>query len=476
MTGPQGTTTLRGRFSTDPAQLMMRFNASINFDRKLLEVDIAGSIVYARALERAGVLTTEESATVIQGLEGVLEEMQAADFDFGHRFEDIHMAVEERLTARIGALGGKLHTGRSRNDQVNLDERLYLREAIRATALRVRDLQSALIASAEQHTATALPGYTHLQQAQPILFAHYTLSLFWMLERDRGRLADAWKRADYLPLGSGALAGSAFALDRPFMASQLGFGAITTNSLDAVSDRDFLLESLAALAVLMMHLSRYCEDLIIWSTDEFGFVEIDDAYSTGSSMMPQKKNPDSLELVRGKTGRVYGNLTALLTTMKGLALTYSKDLQEDKEPVFDSFETVQDCLDVFTRVWGTMSVNGERMRASIDDGTLATDLADYLVKGGLPFREAHGVVAALVKTALDKGGSLQSLTTRDLQSHSELFGADALALLDVDHSIDLRQIPGGTGSEAVAQQLQQAKTAMETLHPLERVVSDGSRG
>ena len=461
-------TPLRGRFSTDTAQLMARFNASISFDCKLLEVDIAGSKVHASALERAGILTSEEAVAIMQGLDAVLEEMQATDFEFGHRFEDIHMAVEERLTARIGSLGGKLHTGRSRNDQVNLDERLYLREAIRGTAQRVRELQSTLIDSAEEHMAIALPGYTHLQQAQPILFAHYALSLFWMLERDRGRLADVWKRADYLPLGSGALAGSAYPLDRAFMAQELGFGAITTNSLDAVSDRDFLVESLAALSMLMMHLSRYCEDLIIWSTAEFGFVEIDDTYSTGSSMMPQKKNPDSLELIRGKTGRVYGNLTALLTTIKGLGLTYSKDLQEDKEPVFDSFETVHDCLDVFTRVWATMTVHGGRMRAAIDDGTLATDLADYLVKRGLPFRDAYGAVAALVKTAVDKGGTLRSLTIQDLQAQCELFAADALKLLDVDHSIDLRQIPGGTGSEAVAAQLQQARAALESLHPLEQ--------
>ncbi len=471
MTESQGTTTLRGRFSADTAQLMARFNASISFDRKLLEVDIAGSKVHARALERVGILTAEETALITQGLEAVLEEMMTAEFEFGHRFEDIHMAVEERLTARIGPLGGKLHTGRSRNDQVNLDERLYLREAIRGTSQRVHKLQSTLMASAEQHMAVALPGYTHLQQAQPILFAHYALSLFWMLERDRGRLADAWKRADYLPLGSGALAGSAYPLDRAFMAQELGFEAITTNSLDAVSDRDFLLESLAALSVLMMHLSRYCEDLIIWSTAEFGFISIDEAYSTGSSMMPQKKNPDSLELVRGKTGRVYGNLTALLTTMKGLGLTYSKDLQEDKEPVFDSFETVHDCLDVFTRVWATMTVHEDRMRAVIDDGTLATDLADYLVKRGLPFRDAHGAVAALVKTAVDRGEGLQSLTIEDLQDQSELFAADALKLLNVDHSIDLRQIPGGTGSEAVTAQLLQARQALEDLHPLERDVT-----
>ena len=447
---------------------MARFNASIGFDRKLLEVDIAGSKVHARALERAGILTAEELAAVIQGLEAVLEEMSSASFAFDHRFEDIHMAVEERLTARVGPLGGKLHTGRSRNDQVNLDERLFLREAIRSTSHKLRELQSALIDSAEQHQTIALPGYTHLQQAQPILFAHYALSLFWMLERDRGRLADAWKRADYLPLGSGALAGSAYPLDRAFMARELSFSAITANSLDAVSDRDFLLESLAALSLLMMHLSRYCEDLIIWSTAEFGFVEIDDAYSTGSSMMPQKKNPDSLELIRGKTGRVYGNLTALLTTMKGLGLTYSKDLQEDKEPVFDSFETVDDCVDVFTKVWVTMTVHGDRMRAAIDDGTLATDLADYLVKRGLPFREAYSAVAALVKTATDRGAGLQSLAIGELQGQCDLFEEDALKLLSIDHSIDLRQIAGGTGSGAVALQLEEARKALSSPHPLEQ--------
>jgi argininosuccinate lyase len=371
------------------------------------------------------------------------------------------MAVEQRLTELIGPLGGKLHTGRSRNDQVNLDERLYLRTAIALIQGRIRHLQGVLADSAEAHLEVILPGYTHLQQAQPILFGHYALALFWMLERDCGRLADAWKRADFLPLGAGALAGSAYPLDRRFMARELGFSGVAPNSLDAVSDRDFLLEAMAALAILMMHLSRFCEDLIIWSSREFGFAELADAFATGSSMMPQKKNPDSLELVRGKTGRVYGDLFSLLATMKGLPLTYAKDLQEDKEPLFDAFESAGDCLEVFAGAWATMQLRPSRMEAAVDDGALATDLADYLARQGLPFREAHRVVGTLVRFALEAGRPLRGLTLEELQSHSPAFGQDALALLDLRHSLGLRNIEGGTGPEAVRAQLAQARAVLE---------------
>ncbi|MEC8932422.1 MAG: argininosuccinate lyase, partial [Candidatus Latescibacterota bacterium] len=323
-----------GRFGTSTAQLMERFNASIGFDCRLMEVDVAGSCAYARTLTRAGLLTADECAQIIDGLEKVRDEMREPSYEFADHLEDIHMAVETRLTELIGPVGGKLHTGRSRNDQVNLDERLYLRTAIAATVGRIRQLQQVLVDFAADHTETILPGYTHLQQAQPILLAHYALSLFWALDRDAHRLTDASDRADVLPLGSGALAGSAFPLDRSFMAQELGFSRVSPNSLDAVSDRDYFLEALSALSITIIHLSRYCEDIILWSSAEFGFVELDDAYSTGSSMMPQKKNPDSLELVRGKSGRIVGGLVALLMTMKGLGLTYGKDLQEDKEPVF----------------------------------------------------------------------------------------------------------------------------------------------
>ena len=366
------------------------------------------------------------------------------------------MAVEKRLTELIGPVGGKLHTGRSRNDQINLDERLYLRVSIEALQGRIRQLQGVLLLSAEQHEAVVLPGYTHMQQAQPVLFAHYALSLFWMLERDWGRLADTWRRADYMPLGSGALAGSTFAIDRTFLARELGFSQVTPNSLDAVSDRDFLLETLASLSILMMHLSRFCEDLIVWSSAEFGFVELSDHFSTGSSMMPQKKNPDSLELVRGKTGRVYGSMVALLTTMKAVPLTYSKDMQEDKEPLFDALETVDICLEVFAGAWQGMQVRGEQMEKNVDSMAFATDLADYLVRQGMPFRDAHRVVGNLVAGALANKRALTDLSLAELQAHSEQFGEDALVLLDVRHSLSLRNIEGGTGPLAVAEQLQKA--------------------
>ncbi len=446
-----------GRFQEAPDALMERFNASIGFDRRLLEVDIAGSKAYAKALHRADLLDAAELAEITGGLEAVLQEFSVPDCLLPDALEDIHMAVEKRLTELIGPVGGKLHTGRSRNDQINLDERLYLRVSIEALQGRIRQLQGVLVASAEQHEAVVLPGYTHVQQAQPVLFAHYALSLFWMLERDWGRLADTWRRADYMPLGSGALAGSTFAIDRTFLARELGFSQVTPNSLDAVSDRDFLLETLASLSILMMHLSRFCEDLIIWSSAEFGFVELSDHFSTGSSMMPQKKNPDSLELVRGKTGRVYGSLVALLTTMKAVPLTYSKDMQEDKEPLFDALETVNICLEVFAGAWQGMQVRGEQMEKKVDSMVLATDLADYLVRQGMPFRDAHRVIGNLVAGALAAGRVLTDFNLAELQSHSEQFGEDALALLDVRHSLSLRNIEGGTGPQAVAEQLQKAR-------------------
>ena len=446
-----------GRFQEGPDALMERFNASIGFDRRLLEVDIAGSKAYAKALHRADLLDAAELAEITVGLEAVLQEFSAPDCLLPDALEDIHMAVEKRLTELIGPVGGKLHTGRSRNDQINLDERLYLRVSIEALQGRIRQLQGVLLASAEQHEAVVLPGYTHMQQAQPVLFAHYALSLFWMLERDWGRLADTWRRADYMPLGSGALAGSTFAIDRTFLARELGFSQVTPNSLDAVSDRDFLLETLASLSILMMHLSRFCEDLIVWSSAEFGFVELSDHFSTGSSMMPQKKNPDSLELVRGKTGRVYGSMVALLTTMKAVPLTYSKDMQEDKEPLFDALETVDICLEVFAGAWQSMQVRGEQMEKKVDPMALATDLADYLVRQGMPFRDAHRVVGNLVAGALADGRVLTDFNLAELQSHSEQFGEDALALLDVRHSLSLRNIEGGTGPQAVAEQLQKAR-------------------
>ena len=452
-----------GRFTGATAELMERFNASIGFDHKLLQVDITGSKVYARALVRADLLSQEEGAQILAGLDRVCNELSRPEHVFEAILEDIHMAVETRLIELIGPLGGKLHTGRSRNDQVNLDVRLFARSAVEATVGRIRHLQQVLVLSADAHTGTIMPGYTHLQQAQPILFAHYALSLFWALERDVGRLVDTAKRADFMPLGSGAIAGSAFALDRQFMARELGFSDVTPNSLDAVSDRDFLLEMLAALSILLTHLSRYCEDLIIWSSSEFAFVELDDAYSTGSSMMPQKKNPDSLELVRGKTGRVFGDLVSLLTVMKGLGLSYGKDLQEDKEPVFDAFSTADDCLDVFASAWSTMTVKVERMEEAVDAGTLATELADFLVERGVPFREGHHVVGAVVRAAAQSGRSLTDLSLADLQQHHAAFDSQILSRLEPRASLDRRNLPGGTGPEAVLAQLMQARAILSAV-------------
>lgn len=449
-----------GRFSGSTDELMERFNASIGFDRRLFRHDIAGSRAQARALELAGILTETERDAILAGLDQVEEELAAGSLPLPDSVEDIHMAVEKRLTEIVGPAGGKLHTGRSRNDQVALDERLYMKEALCGTVGRIVGFQQVLVAFAEEQLDVILPGYTHLQQAQPVRLSHYTMALFWMLERDRERFADCGRRADAMPLGSGALAGSGFPIDREAVADELGFAKITENSLDAVSDRDFLLEYLAASSILMTHLSRFCEDLIIWSSSEFGFVELDDAFSTGSSMLPQKKNPDSLELIRGKSGRVFGNLMALLTVMKGVPLSYSKDLQEDKEPVFDTVDAVWMSLEVFAGAWGSMSVRKERMSAALDSTILATDLADYLVQKGLPFRESHHIIGELVKTLAEQGKRFIEVDEGTLYQASELFGPDALDIMTPEASAQRRSLPGGTGRESVVRQIEKAHSLL----------------
>ena len=446
-----------GRFVANTDFLMERFNASIRFDKRMLEFDIQGNIAYAKALEKAGVIEESERILIIDGLRQIQREFSEPCVDLPDSLEDIHMAVEHRLTEIVGPIGGKIHSGRSRNDQVNLDERLYLRDYVSSLKKRIIDLQHVLVNSAEQHIDVILPGYTHLQQAQPVLFAHYTLSLFWMLDRDYDRLNDMLKRADVMPLGSGALAGSTFPIDRKFLCDEMGFSRETYNSIDAVSDRDYLIETISVLSILMMHLSRFCEDLINWSSAEFSFIELSDEFSTGSSMMPQKKNPDSLELIRGKTGRVYGDLVALLTMMKGIPMTYSKDMQEDKEPVFDALDTVDICLQVFTGVWSTMTICTEQMESNVDSNALATDLADDLVNKGLPFREAHHIVGRLVRDTLDKGHNLTELTLDQLLKFSDRFSSETLKLLDLRKSLSQRNISGGTGPEAVRKQLEFAK-------------------
>ncbi len=442
-----------GRFGKSTEKLMEKFNASIGFDQRLYKVDIEGSRAQAKALTRIGVLSEAERDQVLAGLDQVESELDAGQLPLTDDLEDIHMAIEKRLTALVGDAGAKIHTGRSRNDQVALDERLYLRQAVDETVTRIDGLMQVLLQSAEAHLDVILPGYTHVQQAQPIRFAHYAMALFWMLDRDRGRFVDCWARANAMPLGSGALAGSAFPVDREFVRETLGFERVTDNSIDAVSDRDYYLEFMSAASILMGHLSRFCEDLIMWSSSEFGFVELDDAFSTGSSMMPQKKNPDSLELVRGKTGRVYGNLMSLLTVMKAIPLTYAKDMQEDKEPFFDTVDTICISLDVFAGAWETMVVKGARMTSALDGMILATDLADYLVRKGVPFRTSHRIVGELVRTALDRGVRLEALDLETLKAASNVFDEDIKTVLSPVQSTAQRNLYGGTGRDSVLKQV-----------------------
>ena len=449
-----------GRFSGSTEKLMEKFNASIGFDQRLYRMDIEGSRAQTRVLTRMGVLSEKERDQVLEGLDQVEKELDAGTLLLTDDLEDIHMAVEKRLTELVGDAGAKIHTGRSRNDQVALDERLFLREAVANTVVDVEALMAVVLDSAEAHIDVIMPGYTHVQQAQPVRFSHYAMALFWMLARDRSRFEDCWKRANAMPLGAGALAGSAYPVDREFLKTELGFDRITENSIDAVSDRDYFLEYLSASAILMGHLSRFCEDLIVWSSSEFGFVELDDAFSTGSSMMPQKKNPDSLELVRGKTGRVYGNLMSLLTVMKGVPLTYAKDMQEDKEPVFDTLETVQMSVAVFAGAWQTMTVKSERMAGALDGMILATDLADYLVRKGVPFRTCHRIVGELVRNALDNGQRLEDLDLVTLQAASDVFDADVQEILSHEASTDQRNLDGGTGRDSVLGQIEMGRQVL----------------
>ncbi len=449
-----------GRFEGSPDDLMERFNASIGFDWRLWAADIEGSMAYARALERAGPLTADEVDRLIQGLEAVAREFEAGQFEIVLSDEDIHTAVERRLGELIGQVAGKLHTGRSRNDQVATDLRLYLMREIPGLRQQLAGLQEAIVNKAEQHLEVIMPGYTHLQRAQPVLFSHWLMSTFWMLQRDRERLGDLEKRVAVLPLGAGALAGHALGIDRHFLAAELGFRAVCENSLDAVSDRDFVAEFLFWAALLQTHLSRLAEDLILWSSAEFGFVELDDAYATGSSLMPQKKNPDSLELLRGKVGRLVGHLVALLTTLKGLPSTYNKDLQEDKEPLFDALDTLQLALPVAAGVVRTLKVNAEAMAAALDDAMLATDLADYLVRRGIPFRQSHELVGRAVRRAETLGLLLRDLPLAEFQAISDAFEPDLYAVFDHRRSVEARDSYGGTATAAVRQQIERARALL----------------
>lgn len=443
-----------GRFSRDPSARLRAYGESVSFDRRLAAHDIAGSKVHAAALRRAGLLTEGELKSIIRGLDAIAREIRDGKFVWRGELEDVHMNIEAALTEKIGAAGAKLHTARSRNDQVATDLRLWMRDEVAALVSAVRQLQKALVGLATRAGDAIMPGYTHLQRAQPVLAAHHLLAYVEMLDRDASRLADASRRASVLPLGSGALAGSTIALDRAFMAKQLGFGAASQNSMDAVSDRDFACEFLSACAIAGMHLSRLCEDTVLWASSEFGFLRLSDEHTTGSSLMPQKKNPDIAELGRGKTGRLYGNLISLLTVLKGLPLSYNRDLQEDKEPVFDSADTLGSSLLVLAEMFAAAQWDQKRMEAAADDPLLvATDWADYLVRKGLPFRQAHEVVGRLVALAITRGCSLRDLELKDLRTGSKLFAADALRCLDARRSLAARTAEGAPSPRRVAARL-----------------------
>ncbi|OLD69061.1 MAG: argininosuccinate lyase [Candidatus Rokubacteria bacterium 13_1_20CM_70_15] len=448
-----------GRFtqSTDPTA--ERFTGSLAFDRRLWPWDITGSVAWAKALGRAGLLTASERDTIVRGLDAVREELATGTFPFRPELEDIHTNVERRLHDLVGDVAGKLHTGRSRNDQIALDERLYLKDVAARVAEGLRRVQEALVARAAETVEAPLPGYTHLQRAQPVVLAHHLLAYVFMLQRDRERFRDARARADVLPLGAAALAGTAFPIDREALAQDLGFAAVSPNSLDAVSDRDYVLEFLAAGALAGMHFSRLAADLTLWATAEFGFVEFSDAFATGSSIMPQKKNPDVAELIRGKSGRLYGNLVAVLTTMKGLPLAYNSDMQEDKEPFFDSVDTLEAIVGVLPPLLAALTFRTDRMRrAAGEHFSTATDLADYLVRKGLPFRQAHEVVGRLVRYALDEGKTLEDLTLPEFRRFSPLIDGDVKDAITVEASLRARAVTGGTAPAAVRRTLALART------------------
>jgi len=435
-----------------------RFTASIPFDRRLYRQDIEGSVAHARMLCRQGIISREEEEAIVQGLKEIGREIEAGKFAFKPEDEDIHMAIEKALIKKIGSAGEKLHTGRSRNDQVALDMRLYVRGEMERTIGLVRDLRLKLVEIAEREKDTIMPGYTHLQKAQPVLLAHYLLAFEAMFARDEERLRDAWERVNVMPLGAGALAGSGLPLDRKYVAELLDFPRITQNSMDTVSDRDFVAEYIFACALIMMHLSRICEDFIIWSTSEFSYLEIADSFATGSSLMPQKKNPDVAELIRGKTGRVYGHLISLLTVLKGLPMTYNRDLQEDKEALFDAVDTTLSSLQVFIAMLGHIKFNREKMAEEAAKGfTTATDLVEYLVLKGLPFREAHGVVGKLVAYCLKEKRSFADLSLQEWKKVSEKFGPEIKKMLTPRASIERKKTLGSTSFREVEKQIARLK-------------------
>jgi argininosuccinate lyase len=447
-----------GRFTKSTDTLVDDFNSSIRFDKRLYKHDILGSIAHANMLGKCNVISIHDSELIIQTLKEILSDIEEEKIDFEIDAEDIHMNIEKILIDRIGDVGKRLHTGRSRNDQVALDIRMYLKDEITEIKKMLVDIDETIIHMAKNNLNTIMPGYTHLQKAQPITFAHHIMAYFQMLKRDILRLDDCFKRINIMPLGSGALASTTYNFDRYMVAKELGFSDITYNSLDGVSDRDFIIELISVLSIIMMHLSRFCEELILWSSHEFSFVEMDDAYSTGSSIMPQKKNPDVAELIRGKTGRVYGSLTAILTTMKSLPLAYNKDMQEDKEAVFNAVDTVKLCLPVFNNMIKTMKINKDNMYNGAKGGfTNATDAADYLVKKGLPFREAHEVVGKMVLYCINNNKAIDELSIQEMKSCSTIIEEDIYTAISLESCVNDRRLPGGPAKSSMLEAISKAE-------------------
>lgn len=441
-----------GRFTKETDQLVHNFNASIEFDQKFYKQDIRGSIAHVTMLCKQGILTQQEKETIIDGLTSIEKEIEDGILTINKEYEDIHSFVEAKLIERIGEIGKKLHTGRSRNDQVALDMKLYTKEEIQKINQLLKNLLQVLHELMKEHINTYMPGFTHLQKAQPVTLSHHLGAYFEMFQRDRFRINDLLERMDYCPLGAGALAGTTYPLDREFTAQLLDFKGVTLNSMDSVSDRDYLIESLSAMSIIMMHLSRFCEEIIIWNSNEYQFIEMDDTYSTGSSIMPQKKNPDIAELVRGKTGRVYGSLISLLTTMKGIPLAYNKDMQEDKEWVFDSIDTVEGCLALFTGMLSTMKFQSDKMEQSAKNGfTNATDAADYLVNHGVPFRDAHSIIGKLVLYCIEKNISLEQMTLEEWKTISPVFEKDIYEVICLKSCVEKRNTIGAPGQETMKQ-------------------------
>ena len=453
-----------GRFSAGTDEKADRFHSSLAFDSRLYRHDIKGSMAHAEMLGCQGIIPKQDAEAIVKGLKEILDDLESGALEIDPNAEDIHSFVESILVSRIGEAGRRLHTGRSRNDQVALDMRMYVKEEIKEINAHLVKLLEALLAAAKQHTGTIMAGYTHLQKAQPVTLAHHLLAYFQMFKRDLERLKDSKKRTDEMPLGSGALAGAAYNLDRDFVREKLGFAKITANSLDAVSDRDFCIEFLSCLSMVMMHLSRFCEELVLWSSGEFNLVEMSDSYSTGSSIMPQKKNPDMAELIRGKTGRVYGSLMGLLAVMKGLPLAYNKDMQEDKEAVFDAADTVKGCLSVFCGMFESLKFNaGNMYKSSLGGYTNATDAADWLVRKGLSFREAHEITGKLVLYAISKKARLEELTLDELKAISGVFDETLYGAISVEACVNARALPGGPAENAVLDAIEKAREFLDTV-------------